>query len=107
MNRQDWEDVVTVNDAQKRRFTEMIISALFDTVQGKRIAILGLALKSDTNDVRGSPAGFICLRLLKEGAQVALFDPYVESRSFIEEFGDPGGQTVDRNRSRPAEHRVQ
>ena len=45
-----WEQVIKLNDYQKRRFAEKIVKSLFNTVSGKKIAILGWAFKKDTND---------------------------------------------------------
>ena len=73
-----WEHVVRINDYQKRRFSNRIIEALFGTVSGKRIAVLGFAFKKDTNDVRESPAIYVCRDLLAEHATVAVYDPRVE-----------------------------
>jgi hypothetical protein len=50
-----WRQVVHINDWQKSRFVEKIVRTLFNTVNGKRIAILGFAFKKDTNDTRESP----------------------------------------------------
>ena len=47
-----WEGVVKMNDWQKSRFTSRIVKTLFNTVSGKRIAVLGFAFKKDTNDTR-------------------------------------------------------
>src|SRR5690554_3401913 len=52
-----WEPVIKMNDYQKRRFAENIVSKLFNTVSGKKIAILGWAFKKDTNDTRESEIG--------------------------------------------------
>ena len=63
-----WEHVVRINDYQKRRFSKRIIEELFGTVSGKRIAVLGYAFKKDTNDIRESPAIYVCRDLLAEQA---------------------------------------
>jgi UDPglucose 6-dehydrogenase len=70
-----WEQVVTMNDYQQARFVSNMVSAMFNTVAGKRIALLGAAFKAHTNDVRESPALAVCLGLLEERAQVVLTDP--------------------------------
>ena len=41
-----------MNDYQKRRFVQRVISSLFNTITGKRIAVLGFAFKKDTGDTR-------------------------------------------------------
>ena len=72
-----WESVVKINDWQKRRFAGRIVQELFDTVTGKRIAILGFAFKKDTNDTRETAAISVCQDLLAEGAEVVVYDPKV------------------------------
>lgn len=51
-----WAQVVKINDYQKDRFVNKIITSLFNTVRGKRIAVLGFAFKKDTGDTRESAA---------------------------------------------------
>lgn len=72
-----WESVVRMNDWQKNRFTRQIVQALFNTVSGKRIAVLGFAFKKDTNDTRESPAIQIVRGLLEENASIVVYDPEV------------------------------
>ena len=72
-----WEQVVTMNDHQKQRFTKRIVRSLYNTVANKRLAVLGFAFKKDTNDTRESPAIYVCKDLLSERAKVAIYDPQV------------------------------
>jgi len=72
-----WRSVVTMNDWQKSRFVEKIVRTLFNTVSGKRIAILGFAFKKDTNDTRESAAIHIVRDLVAENAHVVIYDPRV------------------------------
>ncbi len=74
-----WEHVVRLNDWQKTRYVARVIKTLFNTVSGKRLAILGFAFKKDTNDTRESPAISVCKALLDEEARLAIYDPKVES----------------------------
>lgn len=71
-----WEQVVKMNNWQQQRFVSEMITAMFNTVAGKRIALLGAAFKADTGDTRESPALAVCRSLLEERAQVVLSDPY-------------------------------
>jgi UDPglucose 6-dehydrogenase len=71
-----WEQVVHMNDWQESRFVLNIVSTLFNTVAGKRIAIFGAAFKANTGDVRESPALAVCRGLLEERANVVLCDPH-------------------------------
>jgi UDPglucose 6-dehydrogenase len=72
-----WEQVVTINTWQKTRFVSRMIDTMFNTIAGKRIAILGFAFKKDTNDTRESAAIDVCRALLSERAQLAIYDPRV------------------------------
>jgi UDPglucose 6-dehydrogenase len=72
-----WQQVVHINDWQKRRFAEKIVHTLFNTVAEKRIAVLGCAFKKDTNDTRESPAIGVVRDLLAEQARVVVYDPQV------------------------------
>ena len=74
-----WEQVIIMNDHQKRRFSKNIISTLYNTVSGKKIAFLGWAFKKDTNDTRESAAIYVANDLISEQANVAVFDPKVEA----------------------------
>lgn len=73
-----WDHVIRMNDWQKRRFSERVIRTLFNTVTGKRIAVLGFAFKKDTNDTRESAAIYVCKDLLEERAHLAIHDPKVK-----------------------------
>lgn len=72
-----WESVVKMNEWQKNRFTTQIVRTLFNTVSGKRIAVLGFAFKKDTNDTRESAAISVVRGLLEENASVVVYDPKV------------------------------
>jgi len=72
-----WEQVVALNTWQQHRIASLVVTKLFGTVTGKRLAVLGFAFKADTNDTRESPAIRICQDLLEEGAQLAIVDPKV------------------------------
>jgi len=74
-----WEQVIIMNDHQKRRFAKNIIKTLYNTVSGKKIAFLGWAFKKDTNDTRESAAIYVADDLLHEQAIISVFDPKVNS----------------------------
>ncbi len=69
------ETVVAVNDARKRAMARKIIQALGGSVRGKRIALLGLAFKPNTDDMRDAPSLAIVASLAGDGAQVHAYDP--------------------------------
>jgi UDPglucose 6-dehydrogenase len=94
-----WESVVRMNDYQKQRFSRRIVSTLFNTVSGKKIAIFGFAFKKDTNDTRESAAIYVCRDLLEEGAELAIFDPKVSHDQIQRDLGiDPASQQVSLHR---------
>lgn len=102
-----WEQVVIMNNHQKRRFSKNIVKTLYNTVADKKITFLGWAFKKDTNDTRESAAIFVADDLIFEQARIAVYDPkvpyqqvlsdmnYLETRSEIENekalssFNDP------------------
>ena len=75
-----WEQVIILNDHQKRRFSDKLISTLYNTVSGKKIAMLGWAFKKDTNDTRESAAIYVADHLLNEQAHIAVYDPKVNGK---------------------------
>jgi UDPglucose 6-dehydrogenase len=70
-----WESVVRINEWQQKRFVRNMLAGMFNTVAGKRIALLGFAFKADTGDTRESPAISVALGLLEEKAKIVLSDP--------------------------------
>ena len=82
-----WEQVILMNDYQKKRFSRKIVESLFNTVSGKRIAIFGFAFKKDTNDTRESAAIYVCRDLLEEQAQLAIYDPKVSVSQMQRDLG--------------------
>ena len=86
-----WEQVVKLNTWQQLRIAKLVVEKLFNTVAGKKIALLGFAFKADTNDTRESPAIRIAKELLVEGAQLAIHDPKVsEEQIKIDLDSEPG-----------------
>jgi UDPglucose 6-dehydrogenase len=69
------EAVVEVNSAQKARMVKKISRALGGEVAGKTVAVLGLAFKPETDDMRESPAVTILAALIEKGARVRAHDP--------------------------------
>jgi len=67
-------EVMRVNAEQRTRFLKKVRNALW-TLRGKRLGVLGLAFKGDTDDIRESPALEIISALLKEGARICAYDP--------------------------------
>lgn len=69
------ETVVEVNDAQKERMIGKIRQALGGSESGKKLAILGLTFKPETDDMRDAPSLAILPELIKHGATVVAHDP--------------------------------
>ena len=74
------DEVVKVNEEQRARFVRKVKGALW-TLKGKKLAVLGLAFKNGTDDIRESPAVAIVKSLLREGCQITAFDPAAMSRA--------------------------
>lgn len=86
-----WEQVVKMNDHQKHRFSKNIVQTLYNTVSGKKIALLGWAFKKDTNDTRESAAITVAKDLIFEQANVVVYDPKVTKTQIefdLEELAD-------------------
>ncbi len=69
--------VIEVNELQKRRVMSKLSKHL-DSLVGKRVALLGLAFKPDTDDMREASSLVLAARLEGEGASVIAFDPVAE-----------------------------
>ena len=69
------ETVVAVNDARKAGMAMRVIAACGGTVRGKRIGVLGLTFKPETDDMRDAPALPIVARLAEDGAEITAYDP--------------------------------
>jgi len=72
-----WMGIIKINNYQKKRFTDKIISLLFNTVNDKKIAVLGWSFKKNTNDSRESASIFVTDQLINEGAIISIYDPKV------------------------------
>jgi UDPglucose 6-dehydrogenase len=66
--------VIEVNELQKRRVVNKLLSRL-GTLAGRRVALLGLAFKPDTDDMREASSLVLAARLQGEGAEVVAYDP--------------------------------
>jgi len=85
-----WEQVVRMNEYQEDRFVQRILTAMFNTVAGKRIAVFGFAFKADTGDTRESPAIRVVRALVEERAAVVVTDPQAlkNARRDLADLGD-------------------
>ena len=69
------DSVIEVNNVQKTILLPKVASYFNDNLEGKTIAIWGLAFKPETDDIREAPALYIIEELLNKGAKVVAFDP--------------------------------
>ena len=92
-----WEQVIIMNDHQKKRFAANIIRTLYNTVSGKKIAFLGWAFKKDTNDTRESAAIYVADDLISEQAGIAVYDPKVEDETVFRDLNYLGTRNEEQN----------
>lgn len=93
-----WEQVIIMNDHQKRRFAHKIVTTLYNTVSGKKIAFLGWAFKKDTNDTRESAAIYVADDLINEQAELHVFDPKVGEDQILSDLNYLDSRTQEENR---------
>jgi len=74
------EEVIRINEEQRRRFLKKVRSVLW-TLRGKRLGVLGLAFKGGTDDIRESPALLLVEELLREGCRICAYDPAAMERA--------------------------
>src|SRR5438045_4568016 len=75
--------VIEVNELQKRRVVQKLQKHL-GKLRGTTIALLGLAFKPNTNDMREAPSLVLASRLLAEGAEVRAWDPIADARHLLQ-----------------------
>ncbi|XP_028831427.1 UDP-glucose 6-dehydrogenase [Denticeps clupeoides] len=81
-----WQQVIDMNEYQRRRFACRIIDCLFNTVTGKKIALLGFSFKKDTGDTRESSSIYISKYLMDEGAKLYIYDPKVLKEQIVQDL---------------------
>src|ERR1700730_3049971 len=92
------DEVIRINEEQRRRFISKVRSALW-TLRKKKIGVLRLAFKGGTDDIRESPSIFLVQSLLQEGCRICVYDPAAQDRARdvlgdnveYEESADAGG----------------
>jgi UDPglucose 6-dehydrogenase len=93
-----WEQVIIMNDYQKTRFAENMISSLYNTVSGKKIVLYGWAFKKDTNDTRESAAIYVANALLEEMAEIVVYDPKVSEKKIYADLDYLNTRSPEENR---------
>lgn len=94
-----WRRLVEFNRYQKKRFGLKVIEYFDNCLMGKKILVLGVSFKENSEDCRNSPAIEVIKTLLDEtGAQIRIVDPHVEKRDFAKEFERTTGRVLDSNK---------
>lgn len=93
-----WEQVIIMNDHQKKRFAANMVRKMYNTVSGKKIALLGWAFKKDTNDTRESAAIYVADYLLNEQAEIVVYDPKVTEEQIFSDLDYLGSRSEEENR---------
>jgi UDPglucose 6-dehydrogenase len=85
-----WEQVIKMNEYQELNFVSKMVTAMFNSIAGKRIALFGVAFKAHTSDTRESPSLAVSRALLEERAQIVLTDPHAldNARLDLEDVAD-------------------
>lgn len=92
-----WEQVIILNDYQKRRFADSIIAALNNTISGKKIAFFGWAFKKDTNDTRESAAIYVADQLLEDQGSIHVYDPKVKPQQIYSDLNYLNTRSEEKN----------
>jgi len=92
-----WEQVIIMNNHQKKRFSNKIVQTLYNTVADKKITFLGWAFKKDTNDTRESAAIYVADDLINEQAQIAVYDPKVSRKKVLADLDYLETRTSEKN----------
>ena len=83
-----WHQVVKINDYQKNRFAEEIVDHFGGNLSKKKVAVLGWAFKSNTNDSRESASIKVSEILYKAGATLFIIDPMVSKKTITNDIKD-------------------
>ncbi|CAG8979768.1 hypothetical protein HYALB_00012405 [Hymenoscyphus albidus] len=90
-----WGQVLAINDFQQRRFVRRVVGCLNGSLRGKKVAVLGVAFKGETKDMRESPTwGVLEMLIQEEAGAVMVWDPKCEVQSVKEEIGMVLGESV-------------
>ena len=92
-----WEQVIIMNDHQKKRFANTIVKTLYNTVADKKITFLGWAFKKDTNDTRESAAIYVADDLINEQATISVYDPKVNRLKILADLDYLETRTAESN----------
>lgn len=76
------KQVTRINDWRRQQVL-ILAKSLLGGFEGKRVAVLGLAFKSGTSDMRESPGMYLAYTLMYAGAEVTVYDPHADSPDFV------------------------
>ena len=91
-----WEQVVFMNNWQRKRISSLVVKKLFGTVSLKKILVLGFAFKANTNDTRESASSYITKDLLDNGAKLLIHDPQVSAEQIEIAIGIDRAKDIDK-----------
>ncbi|WGT40572.1 UDP-glucose/GDP-mannose dehydrogenase family protein [Lysinibacillus sp. 1 U-2021] len=77
------EKAIQVNTKQRQLFLEKVLQHFNDNLVGRKIALLGLAFKPNTDDLREAPSLYLIEQLKKRGAEITVYDPIVKEVAII------------------------
>lgn len=83
---QYWNQVLKINDYQRRRIADIVINAFDGDITNKNIFILGWAFKSNTDDTRESSSIIITEILYSLGAKISILDPQVKKGTILNDI---------------------
>ena len=81
-----WNQVILINDHQRKRFGKKIVKNLYNTVAEKNITIFGWSFKKDTNDTRESSSIYISKFLIEEKGKINIYDPKVKKHKIFSDL---------------------
>ncbi|WP_163654773.1 UDP-glucose/GDP-mannose dehydrogenase family protein [Listeria sp. PSOL-1] len=88
------QQVITVNKNQRKLFFEKLLDKV-GTLAGKKVAVLGIAFKPDTDDIREAPALKMIAELLKHNAQVSAYDPIISKNKAVFNSAVNSAETIE------------
>ena len=81
-----WHQVIKINDFQRLRIVDKIVSFTKKNKLNKEVSILGWSFKKDTNDSIESSSIYIAYELLKMNFKISIYDPKVSSKRIFEDL---------------------
>ena len=81
-----WHSVIKINDSQRRRVSDILISYCKENKLDKKVALLGWSFKKNTNDTRESSSIYIAYDLICSGFKITIYDPQVKHAKIIKDL---------------------